>query len=71
MKITIEGMEEVELKPRAAEILRNLIATQDEIEPVAFGSWTCFFAGRKVTPELSKSFRATEIPAPGVKVKAT
>lgn len=69
MKITIDGMEEIELKPRSTEILKHLLNDQDDIEKVAFGSWSCNFAGRKVTPELTRSSRSSEIPAPGVKVK--
>lgn len=71
MKIRFETGEEVELQPRAAEVLRNLIEVQDEIEQVPFGSWSCHFAGRKVKPELSRSYRGSEIPPPGVKVKVS
>lgn len=61
--------EEVSISPRALEVLRHLLLIQGEIEQVQFGSWACHFAGRRVTPELTKSFRSTEIPLPAVKVK--
>jgi hypothetical protein len=58
MKVTIlyDG-KPITLRPRSDRILRFLLTEQESIESIPFGKLTLSFAGRKVQPELSRSYR--------------
>lgn len=46
------------LRPRAAAMVQFILEQTAEIEAIPFGSLTFHLAGRKIQPELTRSYRS-------------
>lgn len=70
MKITIDD-HEYEVGNRTGELIRRAAEMQIQIENIPFGQVRFDLAGRKITPSVTISHRASEAENASVKVKVS
>lgn len=58
--ITFVG-QQFKVRPRTALIVKQILEQTADIEAIPFGSLTFHLAGRKIQPELTRSYRALAV----------